>query len=177
MLTFYHRMLPYVQARTAAQFNNTETPIIGGVAALYPETTTQFGCYEPGDWGCNSGGHRDHGASGNAYIRFHYTSSLELCMLFLDDYKVTLDTSYFKEHGLPVCTAVLEGFRQRFPNTDSSGKIDMWPTQALETYQCTDPTSRSNCPGNVAIDIAGLQAVIGRLLALPDNVVPSTSQL
>ena len=42
----------------------------------------------------------------------------------------------------------MEAFRQRFPKKDSGGKTDMFPAQALETYQCKDPTSRTNCPSN-----------------------------
>eukprot|EP01047_Picozoa_sp_COSAG01_P082182 COSAG01_NODE_16679_length_1216_cov_0.825425_1_plen_74_part_00 len=41
-LEFYRRMLPYVQARTVAQFKGTSTEL-RPPAALYPETTTQFG--------------------------------------------------------------------------------------------------------------------------------------
>ena len=40
-LDFYLRMLPYVEARTKAQFSKTTNPITAG--ALYPETSTQFG--------------------------------------------------------------------------------------------------------------------------------------
>ena len=54
---------------------------------------------------------------------------------------------------------VVEAYRQRFPKTDAHGKTDMWPAQALETYQCADPTSRANCPSNPSTDIAGLMAV------------------
>ena len=40
-LDFYLRMLPYVEARTKAQFKGTSMPITAG--ALYEETCTQFG--------------------------------------------------------------------------------------------------------------------------------------
>lgn len=63
-----------------------------------------------------------------------------------------------------------QAYRQRFPKKDTSGKTDMWPAQALETYQCSDPTSRANCPSNPSTDIAGLMAVLPRLIALPDSV-------
>lgn len=39
--------------------------------------------------------------------------------------------------------------------------------QALETYQCPDPHSRESCPTNPSTDIAGLMAVLPRLIALP----------
>ena len=44
---------------------------------------------------------------------------------------------------LPLVAAVVEGFRQRFPNKDATGKIDMWPSQALETYGCHNITGGS----------------------------------
>ena len=68
---------------------------------------------------------------------------------------------------LPMAVSVVEGFRQRFPNKTADGKMDMWPSQALETYQCHDPTSRSSCPANPSTDVGGLMAVLPRLLALP----------
>jgi len=45
-LDFYLRMLPYVEARTIAQFKGTANPINKG--ALYEETCTQFGTYNEG---------------------------------------------------------------------------------------------------------------------------------
>ena len=82
MLDFYARMLPYVQARSAAQFKGTS---VGGVlsdgGALFEETTTQFGMYQESNWGCNASADRTSvhtrpdGASGNRFIRFHFTGS------------------------------------------------------------------------------------------------------
>lgn len=42
--SFYLRMLPYVEARTKAQFKGTKNPLTAG--ALYEETCTQFGMCE-----------------------------------------------------------------------------------------------------------------------------------
>lgn len=72
---------------------------------------------------------------------------------------------------------VVEGFRQRFPNKDNTtGRTDMWPSQALETYQCKDPSSRASCPSNPSTDIAGLMAVLPRLIALPDSAGVTAAQ-
>ena len=57
---------------------------------------------------------------------------------------------------LPMAAGVVEAYRQRFPEKDANGKVDMWPAQALETYQCHDPTSRTGCPTNPSTDIGGL---------------------
>jgi len=166
MFKFYGGMLPYVQARTAAQFNQTSTPISPG-GALYPETVTQFGAYNPGDWGCNSSVPRAMGASLNQYIRFHFTGNLELCLLMLDDFLYSGDRSRLAEHAVPVCTAVVSGFRDRFPHRDAQGFVDLFPSQSLETYQCPDPASRESCVTNPTPDVAGLRAVLQRLVALP----------
>ena len=46
------------------------------------------------------------------------------------------------------------------------GKVEKRLTflQALETYQCHDPTSRDKCPTNPSTDIGGLMAVLPRLI-------------
>ena len=75
-----------------------------------------------------------------------------------------------------MAAGVVEAYRQRFPNRDANGKTDMWPAQALETYQCKDPTSRANCPTNPSTDIAGLMAVLPRLIALPASAGATDAQ-
>ena len=161
-LDFYSRMLPYVEARTKAQFSKTSNPLTAG--AFYPETSTQFGTYNEGDWGC-PGGFRKDGASANTYIRFHWTGSLELALMVLDLYDATGDQDDLDNYH-PIAAAVVEAFRQRFPNKDkTTGKIDMFPSQALETYQCPDPENRNNCGTNPSTDIGGLMAVLPRLIA------------
>ena len=75
-------MLPYVEARTKVQFKATKNPLTAG--ALYEETCTQFGLYNEGDWGCNTGAPAKNGASSNSYIRFHWTGALELSLMVLD---------------------------------------------------------------------------------------------
>ena len=94
-LDFYLRALPFVNARTKAQFKGTDAPELMGIAALYEETTTQFGTYMPSGglgWGCGNAS-RAHGASQNSFIRFHWTGALELSLLVLDlfDWQSNLD--------------------------------------------------------------------------------------
>jgi hypothetical protein len=69
---------------------------LSGNAALYNEVITLFGTYHPGNWGCNTTGDRAtvrpprlYGASENAFIRFHFTGSLEMSLMALDLYDVT----------------------------------------------------------------------------------------
>lgn len=182
MLDFYARMLPFAQARSAAQFRHAT---VGGAlsdgAVLFEETTTQFGTYEEGNWGCNASTDRStvttrpEGASQNRFIRFHFTGSLEMSLMALDLYDTTQDPTDVEAY-LPLIAAVVKGYLQRFPNRDArTGKIDMWPSQALETYGCHNFSgaeggglpSRTTCMTNPSTDIAGLMAVLPRLLALP----------
>ena len=108
--------------------------------AIWPETVTQFGTMRPVDWGC---GNTVQGPSTNCYMRYHTTGSLELGMLVLDDYIMTGDSEVLTTYGIPFLDNVLRYYANRFPNIDNStGYMDMFPTQALETYQCPDPTSR-----------------------------------
>jgi len=89
--------------------------------------------------------------------------------MILDHYEAYQDLNDLNKY-LPMAIGVVEAFRQRFPNKDRKGKMDMWPSQALETYQCKDPTSRSDCPTNPTTDISGLMAVLPRRLSpLPDH--------
>jgi hypothetical protein len=162
---FYLRMLNDTQARTVAQFQGTSHPLTAG--ALYGEVTTLFGTYNPGDWGCGSPVPKPDGASNNAFIRFHWTGSLELSLMILDSFDFSGDHSEARRF-LPICFAVVEGFRQRFPNIDPhTGLTDMFPAQALETWQCWNVSDRDECTTNPTPDVAGLHAVLSRLIALP----------
>ena len=126
---FYLRMLNDTTARTVAQFQGTPHPLTAG--ALYGEVTTLFGTYNPGDWGCGSPVPKPDGASNNPYIRFHWTGGLELSLMILDSFEFSGDRAEAKRF-LPICFAVVEGFRQRFPNVDPvTGLTDMFPAQAL----------------------------------------------
>lgn len=151
----------------------TKNPLTAG--ALYEETCTQFGMYNEGDWGCKHPVPAPNGASSNTYIRFHWTGALELSLMILDHFDATGDVSDLQKY-LPMAVGVVEAYRQRFPHKDAHGKIDMWPAQALETYQCHDPTSRANCPSNPSTDIGGLMSVLPKLIALPDSAGVTAAQ-
>ena len=99
-------------------------------------------------------------------MQLHFTGGLELSLMVLDLYEHTGDRADLEKY-LPIPFGVAEGFRQRFPKRDAHNQTDMWPAQALETYQCLDPTSRADCPSNPTTDLSGLMAVLPRLIALP----------
>lgn len=184
MLDFYTRMLPYTAARSAAQWKNASVGgSLSGGAALYEEVTTLFGTYHEANWGCNTTdpeAPRPDGASNNRFIRFHFTGSLEMSLMALDLYDATQNEDDVKAY-LPLVDAVVRGFRQRFPHKDSAGKVDFFPSQALETWGCHNFTggsemggrvgapTRNTCMTNPSTDIAGLMAVLPRLLGLPKH--------
>jgi len=159
LFSFYLKSIDAIKARTKAEFN-----ISGG---YWPETMTQFGMYNPGDWGC---GTKPSGPSSNHYIRFHTTGSLEMALFALDDYTMTQDEAVLKTN-MPILTTVLEYFRTRYPHRDANNKTDMFPAQAIETYQCPNPADRTQCVTNPTTDISGLMAVLSRAIKLPKSVV------
>lgn len=177
LYTFYNRSIEMIRARVAAQFQGVSPAVTGGV---WPETMTQFGTYNEGDWGCSTPAHGKTGVgdSSNTFIRFHFTGSLELAMFTLDDFTMTGDVDVLTGYGLPICNTVLEFYRTRFPHTNATtGKIDMFPSQALETHQCPDPTDRTKCATNPSTDISGLRAVLTRLVALPASITAATAAM
>jgi len=61
-------------------------------------------------------------------------------------------------------------FSGRWKAQDAQGKLIFFPSQAIETWQCpTYPPVVNDCVTNDLPDIAGLAAVIPRLLALPNG--------
>jgi hypothetical protein len=205
ILKYFNRSMEVARARVNATFG------IGG--AYWPETSTLFGTYEAAflGYGCNgagaapspptytNGGRADrHGAPAtvpavNGYTRFYSSGSIEICFLGLEEYYTSLDTATLQDYTLPICDAVMQFYRERFPYVNTTtGKTDMFPAQVIESFWCgnggsgtnawghvddatgklTKPYSRDECPTDGAPDVAGLHAVLGKLLALPSAAVP-----
>ena len=141
LFEFYYAMLPVSQARTRAWFNETGT--------FFPETKQQNGLYASGSlgWSCHSADPRAP-LPGNTYIRYHREGGLELSLMAVDWLAHTGDTAYFKLKLLPQIELYVEYYAQHFKD-DAHGKLDMFPGQALETWQCkTVPPTRDTCVTN-----------------------------
>jgi hypothetical protein len=82
-------------------------------------------------------------------------------MMMLDYYEYTGDTAFVKKTLLPVATAGLQFFDQHF-GRDSTGKLLLDPDNAIEMFWKVH---------NPAPDIAGLQAVLSRMIKLPGGMV------
>ena len=69
--------------------------------------------------------------------------------------------------------AYVDYYAQHFHDDPNTGRLDMFPGQALETWQCKSvPPKRSDCVTNPMPQVAGLHALLPRLIALNSTVVP-----
>lgn len=101
---------------------------------------------------------RDDPLQESGYHKWEWVGGLELVWLMLDYYEHREDASFLQDTLLPYAEQILIFFDHFYP-TDEAGKLVMHPSQALETWWvCTNPMS----------EVAGLQAVTARLLALPE---------
>ena len=91
------------------------------------------------------------------YTHHYFTPILELGMMLLDYYEYTGDEQFLHKYVLPIAGAGLEFFDRHFPR-DSDGKLLLDPDNSIEMFwKVHDP----------APDIAGLHAVLPRMLKLP----------
>ena len=108
--------------------------------------------------------------------------TLALCNLGLDDWQYHVQGAdeagddaavrkRLKHFVLPICLAATTFYREHY-KTDGKGKLDMFPSQAEETWQCPQPHNRSECTTNPSSDIAGLWAITSRLLSSSFGVSP-----
>lgn len=100
------------------------------------------------------------------YTNHYFTPILELSMMMLDYYEYTGDKKFAKQTLLPVATAGLTFFNRHF-GRDKNGKLLLDPDNAIEMFwKVHDP----------APDIAGLHAVLARMIALPGDIVDTATR-
>jgi hypothetical protein len=101
------------------------------------------------------------------YTNHYFTPILELSMMMLDYYEYTGDKKFARETLLPIATAGLEFFDKHF-GRDDQGKLLLDPDNSIEMFwKVHDP----------APDIAGLHAILKRMIALPDGLVDKTTHI
>lgn len=86
---------------------------------------------------------------------------LELAFLMLDYAAYTSDTAFLQQEILPYVKELMEYIETRFP-LRKAGKICLVPLHAVETYHDAY---------NPMPVVAGMQAVLQRILALPEELV------
>lgn len=96
------------------------------------------------------------------YTHHYFTPILELSMMMLDYFDYTGDTGFVRQYLLPIASAGLEFFDRHFTR-DSVGRLLLDPDNSIEMFwKVHDP----------APDIAGLHAVLTRMLSLPAALAP-----
>lgn len=148
----YLQALPLAKERVRRYF--------GHQGAMFPETMSFWGAYAQANYGWDregdSLGHVD-----NLYIRYYYQGILELTLMMLDYYHYTQDQNFLKHTLLPFASEALLFYEEHYPK-NSKGVMHMQPAQALETFwDVINPTP----------EVAGLTAVLDKLLALPEGSI------
>jgi hypothetical protein len=143
---------------------------------VFPERFYLFGPIDNPTYGCGTPP-ADPDATTGLYQKYHIMGTLALCSLGLDDFDYhsgSLDAAMdselrqrMMEFVLPICLNATTFYAEHYAHTGPGGALDMFPSQAEETWQCPAPKNRSNCVTNPSSDIAGLWAITTRLL-LPD---------
>jgi hypothetical protein len=96
----------------------------------------------------------------------YFTDILDMGMMMLDYYEYTGDTKFAREMAIPMITDGLTFFNEHF-YLGPDGKLLLDNDNAIEMYwKATDP----------APDIAGLHAILPRMIALPDDLVDAQTR-
>jgi hypothetical protein len=145
----YLRDLPLAKDRTQVYYHHA--------GASLPETMFFWGTPNMHDFGWNNPTDEIQ----SRWQRYHIQGTLEVIAQMLDVYDETEDHNFAKSSLVPFADAIVTYYDQHWPR-GADGKIRMYPTQSLETYQLdvTNPTP----------DIGGLRSVLPRLIALPSEV-------
>ena len=145
----YLNALPFEKARMWLYYHHD--------GASYPETMYFFGLPRTDDFGRNN----PSDVIQSHWQRYHIQGALEVALQMLDYCDDTGDTNFLRTDAVPFADAIVRFYYFHYPHLPA-GEMQIAPAQSLETYQLTaiNPTP----------DIAGLRAVLPRLLALPENV-------
>jgi len=155
-LEMYFQSLPLARHRTETYFHH------GG--AHFPETITFWGAEVSSHYGWTPFEQRKNPEAGSPYLKYYWTGGLELTLLLCEYCAYTADPQFARDRLIPIAEAVIEFFDLHYPR-DPDGKIRFEPAQALETWhQAVNPLP----------EIAGLRYTLARLLALPDEFIPTS---
>lgn len=142
----YLKALPLAEDRTRIYYHH------GGAA--FVETGYYWGLPNLNDFGWDN----PTNILVSEWMRYHIQGTLEVIAQMLDTYDCTQDADFARNELVPFAAPIVDYYNEHWPR-DADGKIRMSPSQSLETYQrdAVNPTP----------DIAGLEADLPRLLALP----------
>jgi hypothetical protein len=173
----FNRTVPIARQRTRSQF--------GFEGIWWPEYTHVFyGTPHPGGKGLPLFGYRAMQGctpqfagepdwhSDDEWNGYNRQGSLDLSLMILDHWAYTGEVI---PDFLAIPMGVVEFYANLWGNTTESagsqGKMVLYPTQALETWQCPGwPVNETDCPTNDMPTVAGLHSVLEKLLQLPAAV-------
>jgi len=136
---------------------------LGHGGAYIPECIYFWGDMFAQDYGNEPFATRADKLQASEWHKYEWVSGPELVTLLLDRYAYTEDAKFLRETVLPAARELLGFFDQHY-KTVADGKLDMQPSQALETWTgCVNPMP----------ELAGLHATTARLLALPEKLMSS----
>lgn len=127
----------------------------GAKGAVSPETATIFGTFVNHDYGWNPDKKE---VIDNPYVRYYWSSGLEIAALMYDYYHYTEDVAFANDTLIPMSREILKFYSSFFPR-DEKGKIKITPTHSLEMYWENVVNDLPN--------VAGLHYVVNNLLNLP----------
>ena len=158
LFRLYRELAPICRARAKSYY--------GADGLYFPETITIFGTYANNDYGWDRQGHKPSEVLCPWWC-YAWQQGLELVMLMQDYYDHTQDRRFLRQELLPMAADVLRYYDTRF-GRDASGKLVISPTQSVETYWYGVTNDMPS--------VAGLHAVLDRLLALPPSQVPAAER-
>lgn len=147
--SMYHKALPLQQKITGKYYNHE--------GAFFPETTNFFGAYPLLDFYWNDLSKHMEPEPRNNYVKYYWQGGLELSAMMLEYYEYTGEKDFLREIAIPFAEQIVYFYDCHFKR-GIEGYMKITPTHALETYW------DGVC--NPAEQIAGLRAVIGKLLSV-----------
>lgn len=125
--------------------------------AVNPETSTIFGTFTNHCYGWDRSKLKT-GEIDNPYVRYYWSSGLEIAALMYDYYHYTGDITFANDTLIPMSREILKFYSSFFPR-DEKGKMRITPTHSLEMYWENVVNDLPN--------VAGLHYVVNNLLNLP----------
>ena len=150
---YYLNSLSVAKERVKTYYGQNAT------GAYFPETMTPWGTWTNDNYGWNNANPKN-GVAANNYIRYNWQGGLEVSAMMLQFYDFANDKTFASQKLLPFASEIVNFYDTHY-SRDASGKLKIDPAQALETWA----TAVNPLP-----EIAGLQYVLGKLLALPQSL-------
>ncbi len=135
-------------------------------AAYFEEGITFWGDVSQLAYGWTPVEERKDPLQAGHWFKYVWVGGLELIWIMLEAYEHTGDEALLQKRIIPTADAVIRFFDSYY-KTNAQGQLVFNPSQALETYlDCT----------NAMPEVAGLHAVTGKLLALPERAASAAQR-